>query len=112
MKKPRQFRIDVDLLERFDKVNEKLAVNGSEVIRRMIKNYVEENERRVLEMEKVEFLKVANRKYEVDGYTIQYSEQPNYEWFALVNGEFVDVSGYDWEDFDGFIEAAIEEYQK
>ena len=47
MKKPRQFRIDVDLLERFDKVNEKLAVNGSEVIRRMIRNYVEENERRV-----------------------------------------------------------------
>ena len=112
MKKPRQFRIDVDLLERFDKVNEKLAVNGSEIIRRMIRNYVEENERRVLKMEKAEFLKVANGEYEVDGYTIQYSEQPNYEWFALVNGEFVDVSGYDWEDFDGFIEAVIEEFQK
>src|SRR5690606_25915517 len=105
MKKPRQFRIDVDLLERFDKVNEKLAVNGSEVVRRMIRNYVEENERRVLEMEKVEFLKVANRKYEVDGHTIQYSEQPNYEWYAIVNGKLVDVSGYEWEDFDGFIEA-------
>lgn len=112
MKKPRQFRIDVDLLERFDKVNEKLAVNGSEVVRRMIANYIEENEGRILEMEKAEFLKVANGKYEVDGYTIQYSDQPNYEWYALVNGEFVDVSGYDWNDFDGFIEAVIEEFQK
>ena len=92
MKKPRQFRIDVDLLERFDKVNEELAVNGSEVVRRMIRNYVEENERRMTKMEKADFLKVANGKYEVDGYTIQYSEQPNYEWYAIVNGEFVDVS--------------------
>lgn len=112
MKKPRQFRIDVDLLERFDKVNEKLAVNGSEVVRRMIENYVEENERGIIEMEKDNFLKVANGKYEVDGYTIQYSDQPNYEWYALVNGKFVDVSGYDWKDFDGFVEAVIEEFQK
>ena len=112
MKKSRQFRIDVDLLKRFDKVNEKLAVNGSEVVRRMIENYVEENERRIIEMEKDNFLKVANGKYEVDGYTIQYSDQPNYEWYALVNGKFVDVSGYEWEDFDGFVEAVIEEYQK
>ena len=112
MKKPRQFRIDVELLERFDKVNKKLATNGSEVVRRMMKSYVEENERRILELEKAEFLKVANGKYEVDGYVIQYSDQPNYEWYALVNGEFVDVSGYEWEDFDGFVEAVIEEYQK
>ena len=59
-----------------------------------------------------EFLKVANGKYEVDGYTIQYSDQPNYEWYAVVNGELVDVSGYEWKDFDEFIDAVIEEYQK
>ena len=63
-------------------------------------------------MRKVDFLKVANIKYEVDGYTIQYSDQPNYEWYAVVNGEFVDVSEYEWSDFDGFVEAVIEEYQK
>jgi len=44
-KKPRQFRIDADLLERFDRVNERLYVNGSEVVRRLIKEYVEEKEK-------------------------------------------------------------------
>ena len=63
-------------------------------------------------MKKDEFLKVANGRYEVDGYTIQYSDQPNYELHALVNGELVDVSEYEWEDFDGFVEAVIEEYHK
>ena len=63
-------------------------------------------------MKKAEFLKVANGKYEVDGYVIQYSDQPNYEWHALVNGELVDVSGYEWKDFDEFIDVVIEEYQK
>ena len=45
MKKPRQFRIDKELLERFDRVNNKLAVNGSEVVRRMIEEYVNEKEK-------------------------------------------------------------------
>lgn len=63
-------------------------------------------------MRKVDFLKVTNGKYEVDGYVIQYSDQPNYEWYAVVNGEFVDVSDYEWEDFDEFIDVVIEEYQK
>lgn len=65
-----------------------------------------------MKMKKSDFLKVANRKYEVDRHTIQYSDQPNYEWYAVVNGKLVDVSGYEWEDFDGFVEAVIEEYQK
>lgn len=42
---------------------------------------------------------------------IQYSSEANYEWYAIVNGVFVDVSEYDWEDFDGFVEVCIEEYQ-
>jgi len=45
LKKPRQFRIDKELLERFDRVNNKLAVNGSEVVRRMIEEYVNEKEK-------------------------------------------------------------------
>lgn len=65
-----------------------------------------------IKMKKADFLKVINGKYEADGYVIQYSNQPNYEWYALVNGELVDVSEYEWSDFDGFVEAVIEEYQK
>ena len=45
MKKPRQFRIDKELLERFDRVNNKLAVNGSEVVRRLIEEYTKEKEK-------------------------------------------------------------------
>lgn len=63
-------------------------------------------------MKKSEFIKVASGRYEVDGYVIQYSDVPNYEYYAVVNGVLVDVSGYEWEDFDGFVEAVIEEYQK
>lgn len=63
-------------------------------------------------MKKSEFIKVASGRYEVDGYVIQYSDVPNYEYYAVVNGVLVDVSRYEWEDFDGFVEAVIEEYQK
>ena len=62
-------------------------------------------------MKKAEFLKVANGKYEVDGYTIQYSDVPNYEYYAVVNGVLVDVSEYEWEDFDEFIDVVIEEFE-
>lgn len=62
-------------------------------------------------MKKDEFLKVANGKYEVDGFVIQYSDVPNYEYYAVVNGVLVDVSEYEWSDFDGFVESVIEEYQ-
>src|SRR5690606_13459057 len=84
MKKPRQFRIDVDLLERFDKVNEKLAVNGSEVVRRMIKNYVEENERRMMEMKKKEennmTLKVGQKFVDKHGRKMELVEiNPEFE---------------------------------
>jgi len=51
-KKQRQFRIDPDLLERFDRINEKLSINGSEVIRRLIKEYVEQKEKELKEDEK------------------------------------------------------------
>lgn len=43
---------------------------------------------------------------------IQYSDVPNYEWYAIVNSKLVDVSEHQWNDFDEFIEAVIEEYKK
>lgn len=43
---------------------------------------------------------------------IQYSDVPNYEYYAVINGVLVDVSGYEWNDFDEFIEATVEEYKK
>lgn len=43
---------------------------------------------------------------------VKYSTEPNYEWYAIVNGVFVDVGEYEWEDIDGFIEACVEEYEK
>lgn len=51
MKVPRQFRIDKELLERFDKVNDKLAANGSEVVRRMIEDYTTKKEKELGIME-------------------------------------------------------------
>jgi metal-responsive CopG/Arc/MetJ family transcriptional regulator len=44
MKTTRTFRIDVDLAERFSRVTDALMVNGSEVIRQLMKKYVEEKE--------------------------------------------------------------------
>ena len=45
MKRPRQFRFDEELLSRFDRVNDVLAVNGSEVVRRLIEDYTVEKEK-------------------------------------------------------------------
>lgn len=53
MKKPRQFRIDEELLARFDRVNDNLAVNGSEVVRRLIEEYTKEKEKELNVMAKV-----------------------------------------------------------
>lgn len=47
MKRVRQFRFEQSLLDRFDRINEVLAVNGSEVIRRLMEQYVTENEEKL-----------------------------------------------------------------
>src|SRR5690606_38108498 len=101
-------RLTKEDLEKLNELVKKNATNRSELFRQWVKKYIREEK----QMEKENFLKVANGKYTVDGYTIQYSDAPNYEWCAVVNGEFVDVSEYEWNDFDGFIEAVIMEYQK
>ncbi|NWN98214.1 hypothetical protein [Caldifermentibacillus hisashii] len=45
MKRSRPFRVEQELLERFDRVNKILAVNGSEVMRRLMEQYVIEKEK-------------------------------------------------------------------
>ena len=45
MMRKKQFYIPVSLSERFDRVNQALAVNGSEIIRRLIKDYTIKKER-------------------------------------------------------------------
>lgn len=45
MMRKKQFYIPISLSERFDRVNEALAVNGSEIIRRLIAEYTDEKER-------------------------------------------------------------------
>src|SRR5690606_9476161 len=45
MMRKKQFYIPVSLAKRFDRVNQALAVNGSEIIRRLIETYTMEKER-------------------------------------------------------------------
>ena len=45
MMRKKQFYIPVSLAKRFDRVNKELAVNGSEIIRRLIKDYTIKKER-------------------------------------------------------------------
>lgn len=71
-------------------------------------------------MTEKEFVKHVTDRYEVlpssngvlPKLDIQYSSESNYEWYAIVNGVFVDVGEYNWEDFDGFVDACVKEYQK
>jgi len=104
-KKPRQFRIDADLLERFDRVNERLYVNGSEVVRRLIKEYVEEKEKElgwgVEKMDKKERVKQAF--IEVQGSDTDWS---------LAADKFVAwcmEKNFECESFDDFVEWIAED---
>ena len=71
-------------------------------------------------MTKQEFMEHVTDRYEVlpastgtvPALEILYSTHENHEWYAIVNGELVDVSAHDWDDFDGFVEAVHEEYKK
>ena len=58
MKRPRQFRIEQELLDRFDRVNEALAANGSEIVRRLMEEYVNEKEEEL----KVEVVEIFETK--------------------------------------------------
>lgn len=45
-------------------------------------------------------------------FTVEYSDHIGYEYYAIVNDVLVDVSDYEYVDHDGFIDAALEEFQK
>jgi len=63
------------------------------------------------------FMKSNTKSVEYNGFTIFYSNDPNYEWYAVVedmdgNRKLVDVSSHNWEDFDDFLDIVLTEYKK
>ncbi|UYM81212.1 ribbon-helix-helix domain-containing protein [Heyndrickxia coagulans] len=78
MKRTRQYRIDQDLLDRFDRVNEALRQNKSEVIRQLMRKYVEEKEEEL----KVEVLEIVelrdNFPNNGEAYAVGKAENGNY----------------------------------
>ena len=94
------FRIEPDLWERFVRINDRLAVNGSEILRRMIEKYVEEKEKElgwgVEKMDKKERVKQAF--LEVQGSDTDWSLAADrfIEW--IVSKDF------QTESFDDFVE--------
>jgi len=67
MKKPRQFRIEESLLNRFDRVNDIAAMNGSEVVRRLIEEYTIEKEKEMNVMAKVVEVIARRDDFPIDG---------------------------------------------
>lgn len=67
MKKPRQFRIEESLLNRFDRVNGLAAANGSEVVRRLIEEYTTEKEKELNVMAKVVEVNARRDDFPIDG---------------------------------------------
>ena len=58
------FRIEPDLWERFVRINDRLAVNGSEILRRMIEKYVEDKEKELGRVAEVESANQTKRNKE------------------------------------------------
>ena len=120
MKKPRQFRIDEELLERFDRINDQLAVNGSEVVRRLIEEYTKEKEKEMKimakKMKKVQFVVNAKKFFEVDPDKLNRvedndkvlvtldmeNEQAEYVWYG--EGENPANFPSEPDDFNGVLE--------
>lgn len=80
MKRSRPFRIEAGLLDRFDRINEFLAVNGSEVIRRLIEQYVKEKEEAL--KVKVEDVIEMKENFPVDGEAYAVGKANNLYFFA------------------------------
>lgn len=80
MKRPRQFRFESDLLDRFDRINEFLAANGSEVVRRLMERYVEEKEGEL--KVKVENILELKENYPVDGESYAVGKANDLYFFA------------------------------
>ena len=86
MKRPRQFRIEQELLDRFDMINEVLAVNGSEVVRRLMERYVEEKEGEL--KVKVENILESKENYPVDGEAYAVGKAENGKYFFAWGSEY------------------------
>lgn len=86
MKRPRQFRIEQELLDRFDRINEFLAANGSEVIRRLMEQYVAEKEE-VLKV-KVEEVIEMKEDFPTDGEAYAVGKAENGKYFFAWGSEY------------------------
>lgn len=86
MKRPRQFRIEQELLDRFDRLNEVLAVNGSEVIRRLMEQYVAENEEKL--KVKVEEVIEMKENFPNDGEAYAVGKAENGKYFFAWGSEY------------------------
>lgn len=99
MKRPRQFRFESDLLDRFDRINEFLAVNGSEVVRRLMEQYVTENEEKL--KVKVEDVIEMKENFPVDGEAYAVGKAENGKYFFAWGPEIPyadEVPAYDIPD--------------
>lgn len=99
MKRPRQFRFESDLLDRFDRINEVLAVNGSEVVRRLMERYVEEKEGEL--KVKVEEVIEMKENLPVDGEAYAVGKAENGKFFFAWGSEYPyadEVPSYDIPD--------------
>lgn len=86
MKRPRQFRIEQELLDRFDRINEFLAANGSEVVRRLMEQYVAEKEEAL--KVKVEEVIEMKENFPVDGEAYAVGKAENGKYFFAWGPEF------------------------
>lgn len=78
VKRTRQYRIDQDLLDRFDRVNEALMQNKSEVIRQLMRKYVEEKEEE-LKVKVKEIIEIRdNFPNDGEAYTVGKAENGKY----------------------------------
>ena len=89
MKRSRPFRIESDLLDRFDRINEFLAVNGSEVVRRLMEQYVAEKEK-VLKV-KVEEVIEMKENFPTDSEAYAVGKAENGKYFFAWGSEFFHV---------------------
>lgn len=86
MKRVRQFRFESDLLDRFDRINEFLAANGSEVVRRLMERYVEEKEGEL--KVKVETILEMKENFPVDGESYAVGKAENGKYFFAWGPEY------------------------
>lgn len=96
MNRVRQFRFESDLLDRFDRINEFLAANGSEVIRRLMEQYVAEKEEAL--KVKVETTLEMKENFPVDGEAYAVGKAENGKYFFAWGPEYPyadEVPSYD-----------------